>query len=117
MEGKLGGDYRVAVIGKSELALGSRLAGVVDTYDTEEGAEAERIIRELMQRADIGLIVISSRIVKEIKDRKILNAIDSSIMPLFMEIPGYKEEKVPDTLRRLIIRAIGIDISNKNASG
>ncbi len=113
MEGKLG-SYKVAVIGRSELALGSRLAGVTETYETEEGLEAERIIRELMQRTDVGLIVISSKTVGEIKDRKILSAIDSSIMPLFMEIPGYGEEKVPDTLRRLIIRAIGIDINTKN---
>jgi len=105
--------YKVAIIGKKEVSLGFRLTGITESYDTEDPVEAEKMIRELTQRNDIGLIIISSKIVRGIKDRKILNAIDSSILPIFMEIPGYKEEKVPDTLRRLIIRAIGIDISNK----
>ncbi len=89
---------------------------MTEAYETDEGQEAERIIRELMQRGEVGLIMISSSLVGLIRDRKILNAIDSSILPIFIEIPGYKEEKVPDTLRRLIIRAIGIDISNKSRS-
>jgi vacuolar-type H+-ATPase subunit F/Vma7 len=33
---------------------------------------------------------------------------------MVIEVPDYKEEGQPDTLRRLIMRAIGIDIS-KNA--
>jgi V/A-type H+/Na+-transporting ATPase subunit F len=106
-------DYKVAIVGRKEIALGFRLTGITETYETEDGMEAEKIIRDLMQRNEIGLIIISSQLVRNIKDRKILTAIDSSILPIFMEIPGYKEEKVPDTLRRLIIRAIGIDISSK----
>ncbi len=106
-------NYKIAVIGKKDLTIGFRLTGVTEYYDTEESPKAEQIIRDLMQRDDIGLIIIGAQLVRGMKDRKILNAIDSSILPVFMEIPGYNEEKVPDTLRRLIIRAIGIDISNK----
>lgn len=113
MEGKLSNTYKIAIIGRAELSLGFRLTGITEAYDVDEGAQAESVIRDLLQRNDIGLIIIASQLVKKIKDRKILNAIDSSILPIFMEIPGYKEEKVPDTLRRLIIRAIGIDISTK----
>lgn len=116
MESKLK-DYKIVIMGKKELSLGFRLTGISESYEPEDGQAAESAIRDLLQRNDIGLIIISSWLVKSIRDRKILNAIDSSILPIFMEIPGYKGEKVPDTLRRLIIRAIGIDISNKNTSG
>ena len=109
--------YKVAVIGQNELLLGFRLAGIVETFDAQTGAEAEQAIRGILQRDDIGLVIIGSKSWNEIHDRKIINTMDSSILPVFIEIPGYKEAQAPDTLRRLIIRAIGIDISNKNASG
>lgn len=117
MESHLKKNYRIAVIGKKELSLGLRLTGISETYDVADGPEAEKVIRDIMQKDDIGLVVIGSRIVSSIKDRKILSLIDDSLMPVFIEVPSYKEEKAPDTLRRLIIRAIGIDINSKNMSG
>ncbi len=32
-------------------------------------------------------------------------------MPMFIEVPEYQEQYKQDNLRRLIMRAIGIDIS------
>ncbi len=117
MESKLNKNYKIVIVGGKGFSLSFRLAGITESFEVDDGVQAEAAIKDLLQRTDIGLVIIASHLVKEIRDRKILNAIDSSILPIFMEIPGYKEEKVPDTLRRLIIRAIGIDISNKNVSG
>ena len=47
-----------------------------------------------------------------VKDRRLLRVIDTSLSPIFVGIPSYNQKEVyEDTLRRLIIRAIGIDIS------
>lgn len=118
MEGKLskGKGYRIAMVGGEELALGFKLAGVHESIIAETAAEAEDKIRQLLQKDDIGIIVISSRLANGIKDRKLLNAIDTSLLPIFIEVPEYGDSHSPDTLRRLILRAIGIDISKKIGS-
>ncbi len=111
MEGKLNKKYKMALVGGEELSLGFKIAGVHDSFTVETASEGETVIRSLLERNEVGIIVLSSKILRNIKDRKILNAIDSSIMPIFIEVPDYGSEYTPDTLRRLILRAIGIDIS------
>ena len=106
--------YKIAVVGNTQIALGFKLSGVAEAYDAKNSAESERRMRELMQREDIGLIITTSRVIGSIRDRKLSENIADSVLPLVIEVPDYKEEGQPDTLRRLIMRAIGIDIS-KNA--
>ena len=109
---RAGKTFKIAVVGSEPLTLGLKMTGVVNSYVVESPAEAETRIRELLQRDDIGIIVITSRMVKSIKDRRLSEAMASSILPLIVEVPDYDEESVEeDTLRRLILRAIGIDIS------
>ena len=105
--------YKIAVIGRPELTLGFRLSGTPISYDAEGGEDAENAVRELMQNNEIGLVIIPTVLARKIKDKKILNIIESSISPIFVEIPEYGDEKSADTLRKLIIRAIGIDIASK----
>ncbi len=105
------GGYKIAVIGSDLLATGMKLSGVVKSFSPETGAQAEATMRDLMQKEDVGIIVVTSRILKMIRDRRLQEAVTSSIMPLIVEIPDYGEqEQQVDELRRLIIRAIGIDI-------
>jgi vacuolar-type H+-ATPase subunit F/Vma7 len=111
LEDKLRKDYRIALIGGEELSLGFRLSGIKEAYTVESAAEAEAILKKVMQNDGIGLIVLSSKIANGIKDKKLLNAIDTSLLPLFVIVPEQNEKYTPDTLRRLILRAIGIDIS------
>jgi V/A-type H+/Na+-transporting ATPase subunit F len=106
--------YKIAVVGNTQLVLGFRLSGIIETYRTGKGDSSEKTMRELMQREDIGLIITTSKSLDEIKDRKLSTAIADSVLPMIIEVPDYKEEGQPDTLRKLILRAIGIDIS-KNA--
>ncbi len=106
--------YKIAVVGNTQLALGFKLSGVAETYSATGASESEKTMRELMQRDDIGLIITTSTVVNSIRDRKLSENIADSVLPMVIEVPDYKEEGQPDTLRRLIMRAIGIDIS-KNA--
>jgi V/A-type H+/Na+-transporting ATPase subunit F len=106
--------YKIAVVGNTQLALGFKLSGVAEAYSADNSSVIEKTMRELIVREDIGLIVTTSKVLKSIKDRKLADAIADSILPMVIEVPDYNEEGQPDTLRRLIMRAIGIDIS-KNA--
>lgn len=103
--------YRIAVVGSHSLELGFKIAGITTSFTAETGAEAEPIIHRLMQQGEIGIIVMSARLVGEIGDRKIRDALTSSMKPLFIVVSdsGQKED-YKDNLRQLIIRALGIDI-------
>ena len=103
--------YRIAVVGSHSLELGFKIAGITTSYTAETGAEAEPIVHTLMQQGEVGIIVISARLAGEIGDRKIRDALTSSMKPLFIVVSdsGQKED-YKDNLRQLIIRALGIDI-------
>lgn len=102
-------EYRIAVVGNTQLVLGFKLSGISESY-ISEGAGSEKKMRELMQRDDIGLIITTSRVLDSIRDRKLADSIADSVLPMVIMVPDYREEGQPDTLRRLIMRAIGIDI-------
>ncbi|MDE1871152.1 MAG: V-type ATP synthase subunit F [Candidatus Micrarchaeota archaeon] len=106
--------YKIVVVGNTQLALGFKLSGVAETYSVKNAVESERVLRELMQRDDIGIIITTSGVLGDIRDRKLSNAVSESALPMVIEVPSYREEGQPDTLRKLIMRAIGIDI-NKTA--
>ncbi|MHB1830153.1 MAG: V-type ATP synthase subunit F [Candidatus Micrarchaeaceae archaeon] len=111
---KVGASYKIAAIGSHSLELGFKIAGVTSSYSAESGTEAEGIIQGLMQEDDVGIIVITSRLAKEIRDRKISEAITASMKPLFIVVSDMNDGAVyEDNLRALIIRALGIDILKK----
>ncbi len=106
--------YRIAGVGNTQLALGFRLSGVAEAHNPSNAADAESIMRQLLQSEDTGLIITTSKVLRLIRDRKLSEQIANSALPMVIEVPEYKEEGQPDTLRKLILRAIGIDIG-KNA--
>jgi vacuolar-type H+-ATPase subunit F/Vma7 len=104
--------YRIAVIGDRLLATGMGLSGVKYIYEANNQEEAEKAIRDVSAKGDIGIVIINENLMTMVKDRKLLRLIDNSLSPIFVSIPAYNQKEVAeDTLRRLIIRAIGIDIS------
>lgn len=112
MEDKLAKNYKIAVLGNERIALGFKLSGITEAFNANDTHEAESRFRELLQRDDIGIIIIGSAAKRLIKDRRLQESITSSIMPLVVEIAESGEEHAEeDTLRKLILRAIGIDIT------
>ncbi|HVA83201.1 MAG TPA: V-type ATP synthase subunit F [Candidatus Aquilonibacter sp.] len=117
MEGRVGNkDYKIAVVGSRLLAIGSKLAGISSAYNVTEPEEVESTLRTLMQRDDIGIIIIAQTLAKKIRDRKLTHAIENSLMPLVIEVADFNEpQNETDQLRKMILRAVGIDI-NKMAN-
>ena len=107
--------YKIAVLGGDLLTIGFELAGVTEVHTISKSTEAEAAIRELMQREDIGLIAISSSVFKSIRDEKLKETLENSTLPVVVLVPEYGEEEGEDTLRRLIIEAVGIDLEGASA--
>ncbi len=112
MEERLDKGYKIAYVGNNLLSVGFKIAGITESYVASDSAQAESRMKELTTRSDIGIIIITSSVRKLIKDRRLSEAISSSLLPLVMEIPELNEQVLEeDTLRNLIMRAIGIDIT------
>ncbi len=111
MEDRIKGDYKIAVVANNEAVLGFKIAGVRDARTVETQEEAESVVKDILEKKDVGVVIITSNISRMIKDRRLHNAIQSSLLPMFVEVPEYNEEFKPDTLRALVMRALGIDIN------
>lgn len=112
MEERVDKSYKIAYVGNNLLNIGFKIAGVTESYVASDTATAEAKMKELTTREDIGIIIITSSVRKLIHDRRLSETISSSLLPLIMEIPELNEQILEeDTLRHLIMRAIGIDIT------
>jgi len=106
--------YKIGVIGSEIIGMGFELAGVKAVRIARNGEEAEEALDELLNIQDIGIIIIAEGLANKIKSRRLQHIIETSLMPLIIAIPDYQEkEEEVDTLRRLVLRAIGIDILAK----
>ncbi len=114
---KMTNAYRIAAVGNHSLELGFKLAGITESHVAESAQDSEATILGLMQREDIGIIVLTTGIAAQVKDRRIREAMLSSMKPLFIVVADINDTAVSeDNLRHLIIRALGIDIMKNNKS-
>jgi V/A-type H+-transporting ATPase subunit F len=101
---------KVAVIADEDTVLGLKLAGVNIGIAVKDELEAEKNIRELSERKDIGLIITTERIGAKI--RKAISGLTKKGIPIILEIPDKKgplsEEE--DPIRELVRKAVGVDI-------
>ncbi|USS41249.1 V-type ATP synthase subunit F [Thermococcus aggregans] len=99
---------KIVVLGDKDTALGFRLAGVHEAYSFEETThELERAknkLKELIEREDIGVILITERLAQKI-------GIPDVTFPIILPIPDkygslYGEEQ----LKEIVRKAIGVEI-------
>jgi V/A-type H+-transporting ATPase subunit F len=102
---------KISVIGDFDTITGFRLAGVKDSYITEDPNEALRILKKLVREEDSGMIIISEKLADKIR-KETSELLEGRIAPLLVEIPDKKgpmETKV-DPIMKLIKKAVGIEI-------
>jgi len=89
--------YKVVVVGNEPLRTGMALAGIKEGYPIEQ-------MNEVLKREDIGMIMV--------EDESILRRkYENSTKPMFVFLPKIGEKlKEEESLRRLIKRAIGVDL-------
>ena len=103
---------KIAALCDKDTAVGLQLAGIKETYVSEE--DVAKIWNELSNRDDVGIIFVTEKVAedlkRELKDFRLQNNI-----PIILEIPGKKgriKDHV-DFVSHLIKKAVGVEISKE----
>ncbi|WP_297549960.1 V-type ATP synthase subunit F [Thermococcus sp.] len=99
---------KIAVLGDRDTALGFRLAGVHEVYSFEDTpVEMERLknkLNELIERGDIGIILITERFAQRIE-------LPDVTIPIILQVPDKSGSKFgEEALRQIVRRAIGVEL-------
>ncbi|MFB6147481.1 MAG: V-type ATP synthase subunit F [Candidatus Nanohaloarchaea archaeon] len=95
---------KIAVIGDSDFTAGFRLAGVRKIFDKEDYANK---IQELIERDDIGIVVVEQGDLEELPDR-IRTPVEESVDPVVVPL---SEEGTQEQINEKIRKVIGADIT------
>ena len=96
----------IAVIGNSEFILGFRLAGIKKTYAAENEEKLNEYVNNVLQDANIGILVINSSDMQKIP-RRLRNTLENSVKPTVIAIGG---EEGGLSMRERIKRSVGVDL-------
>ena len=96
----------IAVIGNSEFILGFRLAGIKKTYAAENDEKLNEYINNVLQDANVGILVINSSDMQKVP-RRLRSTLENSVKPTVIAIGG---EEGGLTMRERIKRSVGVDL-------
>jgi V/A-type H+-transporting ATPase subunit F len=77
----------IAVIGNSEFILGFRLAGIKKTYAAENDEKLNEYINNVLQDANVGILVINSSDMQKVP-RRLRSTLENSVKPTVIAIGG-----------------------------
>jgi V/A-type H+-transporting ATPase subunit F len=98
---------RIAVIGERDVALGFKLVGIKDAF-IEEGASAVALLREILEKKEYGLVIVSNTLLEHM-DTQTLRAAETSLKPIVVFLP-VKEEENKESVEQLAKRVLGVNI-------
>ena len=99
---------RFIILGGEEFTLGFRLAGVNDIVEVNENSSEKEIKKILDEKTD-GICVVDKKTIDMLHERT-RSKIEDSVKPVFVVLSETAEQ---ENIRRMIIKAIGIDIMAK----
>jgi vacuolar-type H+-ATPase subunit F/Vma7 len=112
MNEESGPELELGVFGGSEFTLGFELVGVKKAFSTDNLAEQERIdlLFSVLKAHEIGILIVDEKSLTGISAQDRFT-IENYIRPVVIVL----NENASDTgsLRRQIIRAIGVDVYNE----
>ena len=100
---------KIGCIGSEDFITIMRLGGAAFCGVPLDKNEAEEYFDEMVKKVDI--VVIEEKYAEMIKD-KILYFRLIHDKPVIVEVPGKKKMEREDTIRKIITRAIGVDIGD-----
>ncbi len=98
---------KIGVIGERDIALGFKLVGVKDAF-IEEGDSAVSLLRDMLEKKEYGLIIVSNTVLEHM-DTHTLRAAETSLKPIVVFIP-VKEEENKESVEQLAKRVLGVNI-------
>jgi len=97
---------KLAVIGDPDFNIGFRLVGIRDVYDVKNDEELIKAVRNVLDREDIGIVVIRYDDLKKLPVT-LRREIDERVEPTFVAIGGMGSV---EELREKIRKALGVDL-------
>ncbi|HJM24027.1 MAG TPA: V-type ATP synthase subunit F [Candidatus Thalassarchaeaceae archaeon] len=95
----------IAVVGPLEFTLGFQLAGVESLYNPSDDEEMAEILRDLLNQAEVGVVVVDNVDLIRLPERLRLQ-LSESVTPTVLGI-GTEED---NSLRESIKSALGVDL-------
>ena len=96
---------KIAIVGPLEFTLGLKLAGVENLYNPSDDEEMEKILRDLLNQTEVGVVVVDNFDLMRLPERLRLQ-LSESVTPTVLGI-GTEED---NTLRESIKSALGVDL-------
>ena len=99
---------KIAVLGDKDTALGFRLAGAHEVYSFDDTPlDMERLrnkLKELVERDDIGIILITERFVQKVE-------LPEVTLPIILQVPDKFGSKLgEEAIKEIVRRAIGVEL-------
>ncbi len=100
---------KIITIGDHDFVVGFKFGGV-DGIVIKNKSETLNVVKELIEKKNIGIIIIQEKFYNEVKD-VVDELLEGRLYPVIVSVPG-KEGKITkmDVLSKLIKRAIGVEI-------
>ena len=96
---------KIAIVGPLEFTLRFQLAGVETLYNPSDDEEMEKILRDLLNQTEVGVVVVDNFDLMRLPERLRLQ-LSESVTPTILGI-GTEED---NTLRESIKSALGVDL-------
>lgn len=97
---------KIAVIGDPDFNIGFRLVGIRDIYDVKNDEELVNAVRDVLNRNDIGIVVIRYDDLKKLP-LVLRREIDERVEPTFVAVGGVG---AVEEIRERIRKALGVDL-------
>lgn len=94
---------RIAVIGDEDTTTLLKLAGVVKCYNNREDFDS------IVNDEEIAILLITHEFARDLKEKIIRHRLLKN-KPIIVEIPSKKKIEGVDTIKRLVVRAVGVEI-------
>ncbi len=94
---------KIALIGDEDTIALFKLAGVNICYGNEEK------FSEIVNDESIAILLITDEYAEKLRNKIIQHRLLKE-MPIIIEIPGKKKMEREDTIKKLIVRAIGVEV-------
>ncbi|ASJ05648.1 MULTISPECIES: V-type ATP synthase subunit F [Thermococcus] len=99
---------KIAVLGDKDTALGFRLAGAHEVYSFDDTPlDMERLrnkLKELVERDDIGIILITERFVEKVE-------LPEVTVPIILQVPDKSGSRLgEEAIKEIVRRAIGVEL-------
>jgi|Deesub1362A_J573_1020465.scaffolds.fasta_scaffold02948_2 vacuolar-type H+-ATPase subunit F/Vma7 len=94
---------KIALIGDEDTIALFKLAGVNICYNSEEK------FNEAINDESIAILLITDEYAEKLRNKIIQHRLMKE-MPIIIEIPGKRKMEREDTIKKLIVRAIGVEV-------